>query len=153
MRKALILAAALTLPACEQLACPANMTAPPEFMLAFSTDTLPGPGVGFRRAEVRSAYLVRYAADNFQQPTDTLRQPTATSGTRPVLAVYADGQHPPQFAVPRNGTAAHPGSYRLVVPAANRQYDINNDKFPTRLDVLYGYKTLRAQLACRYHNN
>ena len=34
-----------------------------------------------------------------------------------------------------------------------RQYDINNDKFPARLDVLYGYKTLRAQLACRYHNN
>lgn len=34
-----------------------------------------------------------------------------------------------------------------------RQYDINNDKFPTRLDVLYGYKTLRAQLAARLHNN
>lgn len=34
-----------------------------------------------------------------------------------------------------------------------RQYDINNDKFPCRLDVLYGYKTLRPQLACRYHNN
>ena len=34
-----------------------------------------------------------------------------------------------------------------------RQYDINNDKFPTRLDVLYGYKTLRAQLACRLANN
>ena len=34
-----------------------------------------------------------------------------------------------------------------------RQYDINNDKFPCRLDVLYGYKTLRAQLAARYHNN
>ncbi len=34
-----------------------------------------------------------------------------------------------------------------------RQYDINNDKFPTRLDVLYGYKTLRPQLACRLHNN
>jgi hypothetical protein len=32
-------------------------------------------------------------------------------------------------------------------------YDINNDKFPCRLDVLYGYKTLRAQLAARYHNN
>ena len=26
-------------------------------------------------------------------------------------------------------------------------YDINNDKFPCRLDVLYGYKTLREQLA------
>ena len=34
-----------------------------------------------------------------------------------------------------------------------RQYDINNDKFPCRLDILYGFKTLRAQLATRYHNN
>jgi hypothetical protein len=34
-----------------------------------------------------------------------------------------------------------------------RAYDINNDKFPCRLDILYGYKTLRAQLAARYHNN
>jgi hypothetical protein len=32
-----------------------------------------------------------------------------------------------------------------------RQYDINNDKFPARLDVLYGFKTLRPQLACRIH--
>jgi hypothetical protein len=32
-----------------------------------------------------------------------------------------------------------------------RQYDINNDKFPTRLDVLYGFKTIRPQLACRIH--
>lgn len=34
-----------------------------------------------------------------------------------------------------------------------RAYDINNDQFPCRLDVLYGYKTLRAGLATRYHNN
>jgi hypothetical protein len=34
-----------------------------------------------------------------------------------------------------------------------RQYDINSDRFQTRLDVLYGYKTLRAALACRLHNN
>ena len=34
-----------------------------------------------------------------------------------------------------------------------RNYDIVNDKFPCRLDVLYGYKTLRPQLAARYHNN
>lgn len=32
-----------------------------------------------------------------------------------------------------------------------RDYDINNDKFPCRLDILYGYKTLRAQLAARLH--
>lgn len=34
-----------------------------------------------------------------------------------------------------------------------RQYDINNDKFPCRLDVLYGYKAIRPQLAVRVHNN
>lgn len=33
-----------------------------------------------------------------------------------------------------------------------RQYDINSDKFPCRLDVLYGFKTLRPQLACRLAN-
>jgi hypothetical protein len=30
-----------------------------------------------------------------------------------------------------------------------RQYDINNDNMPCRLDVLYGYKAIRPQLACR----
>jgi hypothetical protein len=34
-----------------------------------------------------------------------------------------------------------------------RAYDINNDNFPCRLDVLYGYKTLRPQIACRLANN
>lgn len=32
-----------------------------------------------------------------------------------------------------------------------RMYDINNDKLPCRIDVLYGYKTIRPQLACRLH--
>ncbi len=30
-----------------------------------------------------------------------------------------------------------------------RQYNITNDTVPCRIDVLYGYKTLRPQLACR----
>jgi len=34
-----------------------------------------------------------------------------------------------------------------------RQYDIVQDKFPCRIDVLYGYKTVRPQLACRLANN
>lgn len=33
-----------------------------------------------------------------------------------------------------------------------RQYDINNDNLPCRLDVLYAYKTIRPQLACRLAN-
>lgn len=34
-----------------------------------------------------------------------------------------------------------------------RAYDINSDAFPCRMDVLYGYKTLRAQLAARILSN
>lgn len=34
-----------------------------------------------------------------------------------------------------------------------RDYDINNDNMPCRIDVLYGYKTLRPQLACRFGFN
>jgi len=30
-----------------------------------------------------------------------------------------------------------------------RQYDINNDRLPCRIDVLYGYSVIRPQLACR----
>ncbi|MFQ5993114.1 MAG: P22 phage major capsid protein family protein, partial [Nitrospiraceae bacterium] len=30
-----------------------------------------------------------------------------------------------------------------------RNYDITNDKFPARIDVLYGFKTIRPQWACR----
>ena len=30
-----------------------------------------------------------------------------------------------------------------------RAYDINNDAFPCRIDVFYGYKTIRPQMACR----
>lgn len=37
-------------------------------------------------------------------------------------------------------------SLRLV-----RAYDINNDNLPCRVDVLYGYKTLRPEFAARLH--
>jgi len=43
------------------------------------------------------------------------------------------------------GRAVHNGiSMRIV-----RQYDINNDRMPCRVDVLYGYSAIRAPLACR----
>lgn len=34
-----------------------------------------------------------------------------------------------------------------------RAYDINNDAMPCRLDVLYGHKAIRPELACRWANN
>jgi hypothetical protein len=30
-----------------------------------------------------------------------------------------------------------------------RQYDINNDRMPCRVDVLYGFNTIRPPMACR----
>jgi len=41
--------------------------------------------------------------------------------------------------------AVHNGVSLRVV----RQYDINNDRMPCRVDVLYGYSTIRPQMACR----
>ncbi|MCI1189378.1 hypothetical protein MON38_18290 [Hymenobacter sp. DH14] len=122
------LAAAVALPSCQQT-CPLNMSPPPAFMLAFSTDTTETSGLGFRRAELLSAYLVRYAAADFQQPLDTLRQPSASTplnNPKPVLAIYYSAGHPPQFAVPDYSTQSSGPGYRLVVPAANRTFDISN---------------------------
>ena len=34
-----------------------------------------------------------------------------------------------------------------------RQYDINNDNLPCRLDIMYGWATLRPELACRIIGN
>ncbi len=41
--------------------------------------------------------------------------------------------------------AVHNGISLRVV----RQYDINNDRMPCRVDVLYGFNTIRPQMACR----
>lgn len=40
-------------------------------------------------------------------------------------------------------------SYDGVSMRVARQYDINNDNVPCRIDVLYGWKTVRPELACR----
>jgi hypothetical protein len=34
-----------------------------------------------------------------------------------------------------------------------RDFSISDRSFPCRIDVLYGYKTIRPQLACRIHND
>ena len=41
--------------------------------------------------------------------------------------------------------AVHNGiSLRII-----RDYDINNDRMPCRIDVLYGFSTIRPPMACR----
>jgi hypothetical protein len=57
------------------------------------------------------------------------------------------------MVMPRGVDFAAREAYDGVSMRIVRQYDINNDKFPCRLDVLYGYKTIRPQLACRLANH
>jgi hypothetical protein len=91
------------------------------FILRFDTDSLNG---GFRWAEVRSAYVVRYTLNNYQQPLDTVRRQLNTNFTF----------YPTDFRVPLNQFRPRPGnslhytqySYRVMVPAAQRQYDVTN---------------------------
>jgi P22 coat protein - gene protein 5 len=75
-----------------------------------------------------SGLSIAYAKDAFTFATADLQMP---SGVDMAARKVQDGL-----------------SMRLV-----RQYDINNDLFPCRFDVLYGYKTLRPQLAVRLAAN
>jgi hypothetical protein len=91
-------------------------------------------------------------------PTDNAA--LVVAGTASTAHGISLGYHKSAFAfatadmvMPRGVDFAAREAFDGVSMRIVRQYDINNDKFPCRLDVLYGYKTLRPQLAVRYANN
>ena len=97
-----------------------------ELHFAFSADSL--GGTGFRRADLRTAYLVTYAQPSFQGSRDTARQrlastpPTALGNFFPVDYLLQASPNAAAFSL-----YAHAGlSYRIVVPAAGRAYEIDN---------------------------
>ena len=81
--------------------CPDADVAPVVFTLQFSTDTL-GAGRGFRTAELRAAYLVRYKDNSFQQLADTIRVATNSYAfSDDSLQFYFPGpEFPPQTYLP-----------------------------------------------------
>ncbi|MBC6697587.1 hypothetical protein [Hymenobacter sp. BT190] len=89
--------------------------------LRFDADSLNG---GFRWSEVRSAYVVRYTLNNYQQPLDTvwLQQ------NSPYLYSTSFGVSLNEVFLPRPGNSLrfNQYSYRVLVPAAQRQYDVTN---------------------------
>lgn len=120
------LALALPLPACRR-GCQEPYPLPDSFTVSFSTDTLGGASVGFRLAEVRSAYLVTYAADDLRQPLDTLYAYTGRGGNRRVLDIYSYGNsRAPSFSLGGSSRRPQERSFRLLVPRASRSYDITN---------------------------
>lgn len=57
------------------------------------------------------------------------------------------------LVMPSGVDFAHRANFDGVSMRLVRQYDITNDKFPCRIDILYGYKTIRPQLAVRLAAN
>lgn len=53
------------------------------------------------------------------------------------------------LVMPKGVDMASRKNYNGISMRIVRQYDINNDRLPCRLDVLYGYKTIRPQMAAR----
>ena len=92
-----------------------------------TVDTLPGNG----------AAVVFVGASGLQYPQNLIYHKNAiTFATADLLL--------PQ-GVDMASRQVHNGiSLRIV-----RQYDINNDRLPCRIDVLYGFSTVRPQMACR----
>ncbi|RFP65783.1 hypothetical protein D0N36_07590 [Hymenobacter lapidiphilus] len=94
--------------------------------VAFRTDTLGGSG--FRRAELRDAYIVRYTGRNLTGPTDTIRQ--GPQPGREPLSFYGGSfgfqQLPPlPNLLHTSGTTTYhftDYSYRVVVPATKQQF-------------------------------
>ncbi|MBC8082677.1 MAG: hypothetical protein H7Z21_05640 [Hymenobacter sp.] len=94
-------------------------------LLRFSPDSLQGSG--FRRSEANSAYVVRYANQDFSGARDTIRQELRRES---YLNFYANGLDLSTLPAPAGATGSitgpfPQGSYRIVVPALSRQYDIS----------------------------
>lgn len=98
-----------------------------EIHFAFSADSV--GGTGFRRGELRTAYLITYSQPGFQGPRDTIRQrpintlPTVTGYFFPVDFQTTTAGEIGAFTL--YAQAGVMRSHRVVVPAANRTFEID----------------------------
>ena len=108
----------------------ANISVAPSFKAAGSFQTIDA-------LPLDDAVVTFYAVFSSQSPQNIAYHPDAfTLGTADLLMPKGV-----DFA----SRQVHEGiSMRIV-----RDYDINNDAMPCRIDVLYGWKTLYPELACR----
>jgi hypothetical protein len=90
--------------------------------LRFDSDSLSG---GFRWAELRSSYVVRYPLNDYQQPLDTVRRQPGTFFSM-YSADFGLSLHELFRPRPGGGLRFDQYSYRIVVPGAQRQYDVTN---------------------------
>ena len=115
-----------------------------------------GPGA----VTIWPAIVLAGAAQNVTIPVTSATAIIAFAGTAGAATGTSLAYHKSAFAfatadmvMPRGVDFAAREVFDGVSMRIVRQDDINNDKFPCRLDVLYGFKTWRPQLACRLANN
>jgi hypothetical protein len=109
---------------------------------------------------ISPAIVLAGAAQNVIIPTPLATASLSFSGTIStnygISMAYQKGAFvfaTADLVMPRGVDFAARETFDGVSMRIERQYDINADKFPCRLDVLYGYKTIRPQLACRLANH
>jgi hypothetical protein len=115
---------------------------------------------GAGQIQIGPAIVLAGAYQNVVIPTTAAAAALSFSGTISTPYGISLAYHKSAFAfatadmiMPRGVDFAAREVFDGVSMRIVRQYDINNDKFPCRLDVLYGFKTLRPQLACRLANH
>jgi hypothetical protein len=120
-----------------------------------TADAASGAGSWF----ISPAIVLAGAGQNVVIPTTSATAAIAVSGTVSTNHGISLAYHENAFAfatadlvMPKGVDFAAREVFDGVSMRIVRQYDINNDKFPCRLDVYYGYKTIRPQLACRLAN-
>lgn len=106
-------------PDCRQQTCDCFSEEEDAIQLQFDLDSL---SQGFRRAEVRGAYVVRFASPGFATPLDTARQERQSSQDFYRYGITLNGLFPP-----RNGNYGPVGyNYAVVLPAIGRRYQITD---------------------------
>jgi hypothetical protein len=106
---------------CGSTVCDCDVGSAGDVVLRADQDSLRG---GFRKAELRAAYAVRYVRPGFATPADTV-------ALNLVGGPYPDAYISLQALPPVKGTGQTSAGfttydYRLVLPNANRTYEVSN---------------------------
>ena len=115
---------------CGSIDCDCDVSSSSDVVFFADQDSLRG---GFRKAELRGAYAVRYAPPGFAGPADTAKLNLAsTAFNSHYISLMALRWLPRPGAQP--APQAFTGyNYRFVLPKVNRIYDVSNLDVTTEL--------------------
>ncbi|OGX84715.1 hypothetical protein [Hymenobacter glacialis] len=108
---------------CGSIECDCDAGSASDVVVSFDQDSLQS---GFRAAEIRGAYAVRYVRPGFLTPLDTARQVLASTNFNSTNYISLQTlRWPANPTLPTAGEAFTSYNYRLVLPNASRSYSIS----------------------------